>query len=50
MQYDTNNTSWKKLMMLVQQLRKCCNHPYLFGTTAEPDFDGESTGGGQAWS
>ncbi len=27
LQYDTANHSWKKLQMLVQQLRKCCNHP-----------------------
>ena len=25
------------------QLRKCCNHPYLF-PGAEPDFDGVHTG------
>ncbi|EFN54637.1 hypothetical protein CHLNCDRAFT_9749, partial [Chlorella variabilis] len=30
-----------KLMMLVQQLRKCCNHPYLF-PGSEPDFDGRT--------
>ena len=29
--------------MLVMQLRKCCNHPYLF-PGAEPGFDGVSTG------
>jgi hypothetical protein len=27
LQYDANDNSYKKLMMLVQQLRKCCNHP-----------------------
>ncbi len=31
------------LQMLVMQLRKCCNHPFLF-PGAEPDFDGETTG------
>ncbi|PRW60864.1 SNF2 super family [Chlorella sorokiniana] len=40
--YDATNHNWKKLQMLVQQLRKCCNHPYLF-PGAEPDFDGMST-------
>ena len=29
--------------MLVAQLRKCCNHPYLF-PGAEPEFDGQTTG------
>ena len=34
---------WKRLRALWMQLRKCCNHPYLF-KDAEPDFDGETTG------
>ncbi|MCJ1314142.1 hypothetical protein MMC25_007822 [Agyrium rufum] len=29
-------TAWKKLMNLLMQLRKCCNHPYLL-PNAEPD-------------
>ncbi len=32
--------------MLIMQLRKCCNHPYLF-PGAEPFFDGTTTGEGQ---
>ena len=43
-QMDKENNAWKKLQMLVMQLRKCCNHPYLF-PGAEPGFDGVSTGG-----
>ena len=43
-QQDKENNAWKKLQMLVMQLRKCCNHPYLF-PGAEPGFDGVSTGG-----
>lgn len=31
------------MRMLLVQLRKCCNHPYLF-PGSEPDFDGSSTG------
>jgi hypothetical protein len=27
LQYDTGDTSYRRLLMLVQQLRKCCNHP-----------------------
>ncbi|KAK9837753.1 hypothetical protein WJX74_004265 [Apatococcus lobatus] len=34
---------WRRLRALWMQLRKCCNHPYLF-KDAEPDFDGETTG------
>lgn len=29
---------WKKLQMLLMQLRKCCNHPFLF-----PGAEGEET-------
>jgi hypothetical protein len=32
---------WRRLNMLFMQLRKCCNHPYLF-PNAEPDFDGST--------
>mmetsp|Transcript_12809 Transcript_12809/g.21980 ORF Transcript_12809/g.21980 Transcript_12809/m.21980 type:complete len:1939 (+) Transcript_12809:3717-9533(+) len=32
---------WKKLQSLMMQLRKCCNHPYLF-PNAEPNFTGET--------
>ncbi|KAK9840665.1 hypothetical protein WJX81_008358 [Elliptochloris bilobata] len=42
-QYERDNDSWRKMQHLVMQLRKCCNHPYLF-PGAEPDFDGHSTG------
>jgi SWI/SNF-related matrix-associated actin-dependent regulator of chromatin subfamily A member 5 len=42
-QYEKDNDTWKKLQSLFMQLRKCCNHPYLF-PGAEPDFDGFSTG------
>ena len=42
-QYDEENTDWKKLQALLMQLRKCVNHPYAF-PGAEPDFDGSSTG------
>ncbi|KAL8928909.1 MAG: hypothetical protein Q9172_000747 [Xanthocarpia lactea] len=34
-QDDTKNGAWKKLMNLLMQLRKCCNHPYLL-PHAEP--------------
>lgn len=34
---------WRRMRALWMQLRKCCNHPYLF-KDAEPDFDGETTG------
>lgn len=38
---DTPSTvnDWKRLQCLMMQLRKCCNHPFLF-EGAEPDFDG----------
>ena len=26
-QYEKDNNAWKKLQMLIMQLRKCCNHP-----------------------
>jgi len=42
---DTNPSSvndWKRLQSLMMQLRKCCNHPYLF-QGAEPDFDGTTS-------
>ena len=42
-QFDTGNNTWQKLQSLIMQLRKCCNHPYLF-PGAEPDFDGIHTG------
>jgi len=45
-QYERDNDSWRKMQHLVMQLRKCCNHPYLF-PGAEPDFDGQSTGARQ---
>ena len=35
--------SYKRLMNLLMQLRKVCNHPYMF-PDAEPDYDGTSTG------
>jgi hypothetical protein len=35
---------WQKMMNLLMQLRKVCNHPYLFNIDAEPDFDGQTTG------
>lgn len=34
-QGDNKSSSWKKLMNLLMQLRKCCNHPYLL-PHAEP--------------
>jgi hypothetical protein len=43
LQHDKDSQAWKKLQMLVMQLRKCCNHPYLF-PDAEPSFDGLTTG------
>lgn len=43
MQCEQGNDAWKKLQALFMQLRKCCNHPYLF-PGAEPDFDGSQTG------
>ncbi|BDA46823.1 probable global transcription activator SNF2L1 [Coccomyxa sp. Obi] len=41
--YEEGNDTWKKLQALFMQLRKCCNHPYLF-PGAEADFDGNQTG------
>ncbi|KAL9100260.1 MAG: hypothetical protein Q9163_004336 [Psora crenata] len=36
-QQDQNrNSAWRKLMNLLMQLRKCCNHPYIL-PHAEPD-------------
>lgn len=35
-QDDKKGTAWKKLMNLLMQLRKCCNHPYIL-PHAEPD-------------
>ena len=32
---------WRKLMNLLMQLRKCCNHPYLL-PNAEPDDGGDA--------
>ncbi|KAF8445337.1 SNF2 family N-terminal domain-containing protein [Kalaharituber pfeilii] len=35
-------TGWQKLMNLLMQLRKCCNHPYLLpGASPEPYFIGQ---------
>jgi hypothetical protein len=42
-QHDKDSKAWAKLQSLVMQLRKCCNHPYLF-PDAEPSFDGLTTG------
>ncbi|KAH9255375.1 hypothetical protein BASA81_006494 [Batrachochytrium salamandrivorans] len=36
------SNDWKRLQSLMMQLRKCCNHPYLF-PGAEPDFDGSTS-------
>ena len=33
---DVKKPAWRKLMNLLMQLRKCCNHPYLL-PHAEPD-------------
>ena len=39
---DKKNSAWQKLMNLLMQLRKCCNHPYtLAGAAPEPYFLGE---------
>lgn len=35
-QDENKSTAWKKLMNLLMQLRKCCNHPYIL-PHAEPD-------------
>ncbi|KXZ54072.1 hypothetical protein GPECTOR_5g179 [Gonium pectorale] len=37
----SGSASWKKAMNLLMQLRKVCNHPFMF-PDAEPDFDGET--------
>ena len=35
--------AWKKLQSLLMQLRKCCNHPYLFeGADPDPGVTDES--------
>ena len=33
---DKQTSAWKKLMNILMQLRKCCNHPYIL-PHAEPD-------------
>ena len=35
-QDESKKSAWRKLMNLLMQLRKCCNHPYLL-PHAEPD-------------
>ena len=35
-QEEKKNPAWKKLMNLLMQLRKCCNHPYIL-PHAEPE-------------
>lgn len=35
-QDESKKSAWRKLMNLLMQLRKCCNHPYLL-PRAEPD-------------
>ena len=42
-QEDENNKSaWQKLMNILMQLRKCCNHPYtLPGAAPDPYYIGE---------
>jgi len=35
-QDESRKSAWRKLMNLLMQLRKCCNHPYLL-PRAEPD-------------
>ncbi|GAX78544.1 hypothetical protein CEUSTIGMA_g5984.t1 [Chlamydomonas eustigma] len=35
--------TWQKAMNLLMQLRKCCNHPFMF-PDSEPDYDGSTTG------
>ena len=34
-------SNWKKLASLMMQLRKCANHPYLFGEGADPGLTDE---------
>ncbi|KAG1680939.1 hypothetical protein FOA52_009898 [Chlamydomonas sp. UWO 241] len=38
-----SNKSYQRFMNLLMQLRKCCNHPFMF-PDSEPDYDGHSTG------
>lgn len=41
-QDDKRGTAWKKLMNLLMQLRKCCNHPYILPHAApEPYYLGD---------
>ncbi|KAK3274376.1 hypothetical protein CYMTET_17438 [Cymbomonas tetramitiformis] len=40
-QAEAGGSSWMKLRSLFMQLRKCCNHPYLF-PDAEPNYDGST--------
>ena len=41
--FFAGSSAYKRAMNLLMQLRKCCNHPYMF-PDAEPGYDGESTG------
>lgn len=34
----TTKSAWLKLMNLLMQLRKCCNHPYLLGPPIAPPW------------
>ena len=39
---ESKKTDWKRLMNLLMQLRKCCNHPYLLPHSApEPYYLGD---------
>ena len=39
---EGKKSAWKKLMNLLMQLRKCCNHPYILPNAApEPYYIGE---------
>ena len=38
-----SSKSYQRVMNLLMQLRKCCNHPFMF-PDSEPDYDGQSTG------
>ena len=41
-QDDKKSTAWKKLMNLLMQLRKCCNHPYTLPHAApDPYYVGD---------
>ena len=41
-QDESKKTAWKKLMNLLMQLRKCCNHPYLLPhSTPDPYYLGD---------